>query len=302
MRYTLLTGVAALFAAAAPAAAQDMASDPAAQSTGYEQPAVQTTPDPVTERAPFTGLYVGGSFGYDVQGNDVGSSILFDNGLNGGFGDTVRTAAGANAFSTGFCNGAGTSAIAPQNGGRCRNDRDDIAYYARVGFDAQVGFGNVGVVGEFGKSEISDSVTAFSTTPANYVMTREVEWEASIRGRAGFVAGKSTLFYGAFGPGYISLDRSFSSTNTANAFAQRGKKRQFGVTGGGGVEQMIGNNFAIGLEYMYHQYEDDDARVRVSQGTAGATNPFVLAGGVDFRRSDEKFRWHSLRATAGFRF
>ncbi|SUJ03601.1 Uncharacterised protein [Sphingomonas paucimobilis] len=59
------------------------------------------------------------------------------------------------------------------------------------------------------------------------------------------------------------------------------------------------------MEYMYHQYRDDDTRVRVTQGTAPATNPFVLAPnttGTDIRRSDDKFRWHSLRATAAFRF
>ena len=39
--------------------------------------------------------------------------------------------------------------------------------------------------------------------------------------------------------------------------------------------------------------------------SAPATNPFVLApntAGTDIRRSDDKFRWHSLRATAAFRF
>ncbi|MGK3919407.1 hypothetical protein ABI060_14310, partial [Enterococcus faecium] len=70
-------------------------------------------------------------------------------------------------------------------------------------------------------------------------------------------------------------------------------------------EQKLGRNFSIGMEYMYHQYDDDAYRVRVTQGTAPATNPFVLAPnttGTDLRRSDTKFRWHSLRATAAFRF
>lgn len=295
MQKTFSIGLVGLtFALAAPAVAQD-AGTPAT----YDPPAVSTTPDPVTEDTPFTGLYVGGAAGYDVQPNDVGSSILFDRGLNGSFGDAVTTAAGANAFSPGFCNGAG---LGPTPAGGCRNDRDNLGYYGRIGGDYQFGKIVVGVGGEFGRTEITDSVTAFSTTPANYVMTRSVDWEATIRGRVGFVAGRSTLFYGAFGPGYAKIDNDFRSTNTANAFAASNKDKVWGITGGGGVEQMIGNNFSIGLEYMYHQYDDNDARVRVSQGSAGATNPFVLAGGVDFRRSDEKFRWHSLRGTASFRF
>jgi outer membrane immunogenic protein len=257
----------------------------------------------MTDPAPFNGIYVGAAGGYDVQPNDVGSSILFDRGSNGSFGDTVSTVAGANAFSPGFCNGRAVGATPLP--GSCRNDKDGWSYYGRVGVDQQAGNIVIGAVGEFGKTEITDSVSAFSTTPANYVMTREVKWEASIRGRAGYAAG-TTLFYGTFGPGYANIDRSFTSTNTANSFAQFGKRKQFGIVGGGGIEQKLGKNFSVGMEYTYHQYNDDDARVRVSQGTAPVlTNPFVLAAGgstTDFRRSDEKFRWHSLRATAAFRF
>lgn len=268
-------------------------------ATAMATPAVaqQTSDD-----APFSGLYVGAAGGYDAQPNDVGSSILFDRNLDGRFGDAVTTAAGANAFSPGFCNGAGRGAQ-PALGG-CRNDKDGWAYYGRVGADAQRGNIVVGLVGEFGKSEISDSVTGFSTTPANYVMTRSVGWEASARGRIGYAA-NTTLFYGTFGPGYARIDRSFTTTNTANAFSQSGRRNQFGITGGGGIEQKLGEHFSIGMEYMFHQYQDDDYRVRATAGTAPATNPFILApstAGTDFKRSDDTFRWHSLRATAAFRF
>jgi outer membrane immunogenic protein len=268
-------------------------------ATAMAMPAVaqQTSDD-----APFSGLYVGAAGGYDAQPNDVGSSILFDRNLDGRFGDAVTTAAGANAFSPGFCNGAGRGAQ-PALGG-CRNDKDGWAYYGRVGADAQRGNIVVGLVGEFGKSEISDSVTGFSTTPANYVMTRSVGWEASARGRIGYAA-NTTLFYGTFGPGYARIDRSFTTTNTANAFSQSGRRNQFGITGGGGIEQKLGEHFSIGMEYMFHQYQDDDYRVRATAGTAPATNPFILApntAGTDFKRSDDTFRWHSLRATAAFRF
>ena len=278
MRTTLLLGAIAAATFATAAQAQDMG-------------------DP----APFSGIYVGAAGGYDVQPNDTGSTILFDRGSNGSFGDTV-IANGSNAFTPGFCNGRARAATPLPAG--CANDKDGWSYYGRIGMDSQTGNIVIGALGEFGKTEITDSVSGFSTTPANYVMTREVKWEASIRGRVGYAPG-TTLFYGTFGPGYANIDRSFTSTNTANAFNQFGKRKQFGIVGGGGIEQKIGDHFSVGMEYTYHQYNDDDARVRVTQGTAPATNPFVaVAGGTstDFRRSDEKFRWHSLRATAAFRF
>ncbi|MCR5871525.1 MULTISPECIES: outer membrane protein [unclassified Sphingomonas] len=272
MRTLLGAGAAALTLAAAPALAQD--GEPA-----------------------FDGLYVGGSVGYTVQNNDVGETIEFDAGRDGSFGDTIATSTGANAFSPGFCNGAATSSANVA----CTNDKDDLEYYGRIGFDKQMGKVVIGAVAEFGKTQARDSVSAYSTTPAFYTMTRELDWNAALRLRAGLVAGESTLFYATGGGAYAKLDNSFSSSNTANSFTLEGDDMAWGWQAGGGVEQKIGRNFSIGLEYLYSRYDDSNARVAVGTGTAGATNPFVLAGGADFRRSSD-FDFHSLRATAAFRF
>ena len=195
---------------------------------------------------PFEGVYVGGTIGYAMQGNDIGSSVLFDRNLDGRFGDSITTVAGANAFSTGFCNGAAVNATAI---GGCDNDKDDIEYSARIGADTHFGNIVVGFVGEFGKAEISDSVTAFSTTPANYVFTRELDYNASVRGRLGYAA-NTTLFYGTGGVSYGKIDNSFRSSNTANSFTLRDDDDAFGWVAGGGVEQKLGRNFSIGLEYL----------------------------------------------------
>jgi len=252
---------------------------------------------------PFDGIYIGGSVGAAVQPNDGNASILFDRDLNGSFGDTVTNMAGANAFSTGFCGGAAVNGLASEG---CTNDKDGVEYYVRLGFDKHIGSVVVGLMGEFGRPEIRDSVTAFSTTPASYTFTRKLDYAASIRGRIGFtpMPTRTTLFYATGGGAYGRIKSQFTTTNTANSFTPSGKSNAYGYSVGGGVEQKLGRNFSVGLEYLYTDLEDDNARVRVGPGTAAATNPFLLAGagGTDFRRSDDHLRWHSLRFTAAFRF
>ncbi|MEG3123452.1 outer membrane protein [Sphingomonas sp. GB1N7] len=255
--------------------------------------------DAAPERAPFDGLYIGGSVGYDAQASDQ-RTVLFDRNLDGTYGETVTTATGANAFSPGFCNSAATS-TAPV---ACRNDKDNISWTARVGFDKQYGNIVVGAVGEGGKTYISDAQSAFSTTPAFYTFTRKVDYLASVRLRAGYAA-NNTLFYATGGGLYANLKHAFGTSNTANTFTARGKDDAWGYAVGGGIEQKLGRNFSIGLEYLFNQVKDDKYVVRVTQGSAPATNPFVLApntSGTDIKRGDPNFRWNSVRAVASFRF
>ncbi|MBY8822721.1 outer membrane protein [Sphingomonas colocasiae] len=248
----------------------------------------------------WTGFYVGGSVGATVQPNDQGSSILFDTNQDGDFNNVVNTSGGANAFSPGFCNGAATS-TAPT---ACRNDKDGIEYFGHVGFDKQMGNFVLGAVGEFGKNDIRDSVSGFSTTPASYTLTRSLKYSAGLRLRAGYTPNGKTLFYATGGGAYGKVRNSFSTTNTANSFTDNGNSDAWGWTAGGGVDQKIGSNFSIGLQYLYTNLNNDDYVVRAGPGTAPPTNPFLLvnSSGTDMQRSDDKFRYHSIRATASFRF
>ncbi|CAM3141616.1 Outer membrane protein OmpA-like transmembrane domain-containing protein [Sphingomonas antarctica] len=274
MRNLILAGAAAM-AIAAPAFAQDSEA-----------------------RGGYDGFYVGGSFGGAVQPNDGGSILLFSrNGTT--FSNGIPTAAGANAFSPGFCNGSATST----GNNACRNDKDGIEYKARIGGDTM--FGKhivVGFVGDLGKTRISDSTSGFSTTPASYTLTRSLKYDAGARGRVGFTPNGTTLFYGTGGVAYGKLRNNFTTSNTANTFVTNGSHDAWGYSAGGGVEQRIGA-FSIGLEYLYTSLRDNDTRVAVGAGTAPATNPFILnGGGTTIARSDPNFRWHSMRVTAAFRF
>lgn len=274
----ILISTVALVAAlgAAPALAQDAAED-----------------------SGFNGFYIGGSLG-GAHTAGKSESILFDRNLDGQFGDTLTTVSGANAFSTGFCSGSATSTA----NGNCSFKRDGIEYYGRIGADTQRGGIVVGFVIEGGRPDFNESVSAFSITPASYTLTRDVRYNINARGRIGYTPNNKTLFFAAFGPTYAKIRTQISTSNTANSFSSNGSQHGWGFNAGGGIEQKIGNNFSIGLEYLYTDVRNDRGRVRVGPGTAAATNPFLLgnAAGTDFRFSNEHMRWHSARVVAAFRF
>lgn len=249
----------------------------------------------------FSGFYVGGAVTYDFQGNDPGERIAFDRNLDGTFGDQVSTVAGTDAFAPGYCDGRAQGVIRDAG---CENDRSRVSGSGRIGFDIQRGNLVVGLVGEVGKANIVDYVSAFSTTPASYTISTRLDWNASLRARAGYAA-NTTLFYVTGGGAYADLDSRFETSNTANTFTPRGGEDAWGYTAGGGIEQKISKNISFGLEYLWTDLKMDDYVVRVGQGTAPATNPFVLAPnttGTDLVRSGDRLRFHSARAVVSFRF
>lgn len=247
----------------------------------------------------WSGVYVGGTFGLGVQNNDGNETLTFDTNRDGNFGDTVNTSGAVNAFSPGFCGGAATG-TAPVN---CTNDKDGLEYSVRVGFDRQSGSIVYGVVLDAQKSESTDSVSGFSTTPASYTMTRKLDHAFGARLRAGYAPG-GILFYATGGATYAKIDHSFTTSNTANSFTSDDDDYKWGYTAGGGAEVKLSRNLSFGLEYLYSNYSDSDYTVAVGPGTAPATNPFLIVNpaGTDIQRSDDRFKIHSLRATASFRF
>ena len=273
MLRSLLLG-AALFAVAAPAAAQ-------------------TSPN-------WTGFYAGGRIGYVATPLDTSESVLFDRNLDGTFGDVVTTTTGANAFSPGFCNG---NANGPRASDNCDSDSDGLEYAVHAGADYQFGSIVVGGLVEYGRSKGENSVTAFSTTPATYYLSREMRGTLGARARVG-VDIQGTMPYLTAGVVRAKIRNEFSTSNTANAFAvENADGKQNGYRVGGGFETKVGP-VALGALYLFTNVKDDDFRVNVTRGTAPATNPFVLtnAGGTQFRRSDDRFKTHSASLTASYRF
>ena len=247
----------------------------------------------------FNGPYISIAGGGTLQGSDRGETLVFDTNRDGTYGDQVTTSGGANAFSPGFCNGAATGTA---NLG-CKNDKDGPEYYARLGYDKRMGNFVIGAVLEGGRSHARDSVSGFSTTPASYTMSREADYQAGARLRAGYTPGGGALFYVTGGSAYARLDNKFTTSNTANSFSDNGKTNGWGYAAGGGAELMVTNNISVGLEYLYTDLKDKDYVVNVGPGTAPPTNPFLLnGGGTDIQRSNPHFRTHSVRGSLSLRF
>ncbi len=172
----------------------------------------------------------------------------------------------------------------------------------RVGYDWQRGNVVFGALGELGMPDLTDSVTAFSTTPASYTFTREVDWVGTVGLRAG-LAGERWLVYATGGAAYAGLEQTFTTSNTVNTFVRSGDDKVWGYHAGGGLDLRIGERLSIGGIYSYISLMDEDKFTVRTQGPAPATNPFILtnAAGTDLQRAD-KMQWHSVRGVVSVRF
>lgn len=251
------------------------------------------------------GFYAGGFAGYSkVQGQDD-ERVLFDTNLDGNFDDTVRVGnatTGVDAFSPGFCDGSPNGNNA---GAGCEDDEDGSGEFGlRVGYDFQAGAFVFGAVVEISKTEGEDTVTAFSTTPANYSFEQRIDYLTGARVRLGYAMGRYLPYVtGGYAGGEVIS--TFASSNTANSFTpNKIDESADGFQIGGGIETKVTSNISVGVEYLYTDLDVDPLIVRTGPGTAPGTNPFLLRNplGTDQRRSGDSLELHSFRVTAAVRF
>jgi outer membrane immunogenic protein len=255
------------------------------------------------EEGSWTGLYIGVTAGLADRNESSSETILFDTNLDGNFSDTVRNAAGADAFSTGFCGGAFNTNAAP---GGCRKDDDtDSEVGVRIGYDYQLmGQWVIGGLVEYNQLELQDTVTAFSITPAAYAFTRKLTSTVAVRARGGY-AFDNILLYATGGYAVGNVRHSFRTTNTVNAFPLSGGGDAKGYQYGLGGEYRILPNVSLGAEFIRTSLKDNDFQTRATNnGTTAATNPFLLVntGGTGFLRSTERIKYNSFKATLSYRF
>lgn len=251
----------------------------------------------------YDGFYVSGSIGAEFLEDEGTDSIVFDTDGDGDFDDSVRTAAGADAFSPGFCIGTPvTPGTLP-----CRGNRRTDGYALRAGFDRRFGDGPLvgGVLLEGALPGVQESLTGFTTTPASYTFGRELEAAVTARARLGLSPGDGrTLFYVTGGGGFGRIEHTFATSNRLNSFTPTEPDDwQLGWQAGGGAEVMLTRNIGLGVEYLYSSFDDSDYVVAVGPGTAPPTNAFLLqSGGTDMTLLNDKFDYHTMRATVSLRF
>lgn len=263
--------------------------------TGVAAPALaQTAPD-------WSGPYIGVFGGFLQPDEDANETLRFDRNLDGQYGDTVTTAGGTDAFAPGFCPDQVSSGAR-----RCDDDASGVEGGVKLGYDMQFGRWVVGAVGELAGVDAEDSVTGFSSTPAYYSFTRNLDHMAALRARVGYAAGPA-LIYATGGAAYGKVENSFVTSNTANSFTVTADEDDAdGYQFGGGVEWRLAPNLTFTSEYLYSDLETGEYTIRVAgNGTTPATNPFILAPnttGTDMIRSSDSFKMHALRIGMNVRF
>ena len=251
-------------------------------------------------RPTYNGPYIAIAVGNTSQPNDGGDTLVFDRANNGQYGTALPTATGANAFAPGFCHGAFTS-TAP---GNCLPDHNRADFSAKVGFDSRSGNFVAGLLVEGQYNHSLDHTSAFSVTPAAYRISRGLDYGVSARGRLGYTPNGGGLFYVTGGIGYARLRHQFVTTNTLNQFTpQRDHSWVLGGQFGGGGEVLLSRHLGLGIEYLYNHYRDNKYYVAVTQGTAPATNPFLLGGGqTNIKDSNPNYNFHTVRAVLAYHF
>jgi opacity protein-like surface antigen len=248
----------------------------------------------------WTGPYVGGFIDTaKVSGGD--ETVTFDTNLDGNYGDTVNTFGGANAFSPGFCDGK-PNGVTPADG--CSESDSKVGFGVRAGYDWQSDHLVYGLLFDISQADLSDSVTAFSVTPATYTFTRKIDSLMAVRGRLGYVY-KDWLVYATAGYAWADIDRTFTTSNALNSFTATDGDDGKGYQIGFGAETKVSDHWSLGLEYLHTSLEDKGAVVRAGpSANTFASNPFLIVNpmGTDMKRTDDKFENDALVVTATYRF
>lgn len=173
-----------------------------------------------------------------------------------------------------------------------------------IGYDWQVGnivFGGIlDVVG----TDIGDEQRAFSRTPAEYVIERELDLLATLRARVGYAFSDRVLAYATGGVAYGDVDFSYRQPGSGAAFETSGDGDDFGYTIGAGIETKVTQRISLGFEYLYTDLGDNDFEANLTGGPFGGATGAAGSNpdGTTLSGSDEDFDFHTVQLKLSYRF
>jgi outer membrane immunogenic protein len=156
-------------------------------------------------------------------------------------------------------------------------DTEGFRVSGYAGFNWQIGGWVIGVEGDWGWADNEETFVGIPGTHlltplaafGDFVTIRD-EWDASIRGRLGFLFTPATLIYATGGATWLEKEITVSCGPFATSFLLGGwcsgpvahtevfSKTMFGWTIGGGLEWMFAPSWILRAEYRYSDYSHDN--------------------------------------------
>lgn len=143
-----------------------------------------------------------------------------------------------------------------------QNDIDGPIAGAQAGFNWQINQFVLGIEADASWSGIDGGLRIVDEPPSSfYVTTRtDVEWLASIRGRAGFVQDPVMLYAtGGIAFAGIEVDGESNYAGGPTAISDSEAERLTGWVLGGGVEAKLAKNVTGRIEFLHYEFGDGDS-------------------------------------------
>jgi outer membrane immunogenic protein len=249
----------------------------------------------------WTGWYLGLNAGYHWGGecvNTVTTNISSIGGLNGNIGGAVAT--------------QGTGAACPADkgfiGGGQIGYNWQIAPSFVTGIETDIqGATNSNDVASFLNSGTVPGAATTISSRGVITSSKDLHWLGTLRGRVGFLASPTFMFFGTAGLAYggvaasTSIVETLGFSDTPSPFGTAGSfsGTKVGWTAGGGWEWMFAPKWSLKAEYLYYD-------LGTETWSLGNINQFGLNGTlletVGASSSSTRFNGHIVRAGVNFHF
>jgi outer membrane immunogenic protein len=244
----LLVAAAGLVALASSALAADMA--PA--------PVYTKAPPPIAPAYNWTGWYAGLNAG--GAWNDSGVGVGYT---------------GAAFFGPAFAAGATPSHYSTQPNGFIGGGQVGYNWQTQsrfvIGLEADIDGADI-----FGAQTINTNLTNF--VPGFGYASQRLDWLATVRGRAGFLATPTLLLYGTGGlaVGEFANNYSFAFPATGELYTASADQTRAGWTAGAGAEWGFAGNWSAKVEYLYYDLGNRTYNAAVISGGAPAGDTHIV--------------------------